>query len=165
MKQIPLTKGEFALVDDADFEWLNKFKWCVKDDKKSGMKYAFRSQYVSKINGKIKNKIFYMHRIILDSKAPRVDHENRNGLDNQRHNIRGSTASQNAMNKKKPAHGITSQYKGVHFRKDSKKYRASIRINGKLKSLGSFQSELDAARAYDAAAKKMFGDFARGNAA
>ena len=104
-----------------------------------------------------------MHRLILD--APHhldVDHVNGNGLDNRRCNIRLCTRAQNQVNAQK-RRGCSSQYKGVDYRKDRNKWRASITINQQFKSLGHFNDETEAARAYNDAAVKYWGEFVRLN--
>jgi hypothetical protein len=136
----------YALVDDEDYDWLNQWKW--KIDSKN---YAIRCH---------KRKYISMHRLILKQcKELIIDHINRNTLDNQKHNLRIVTKSQNAMNKKNQA-GSLSRFKGVTRHKYSKKWQAQIMKNGKSKHLGMFNSEIDAALAYNNAAKEIFGEFA-----
>lgn len=102
-----------------------------------------------------------MHKLFLPH-AVEVDHEDRNGLNNQSSNLRAATSSQNQANKRKYKNG-TSTYRGVCWKKDRGTFHAQISINGKTRSLGYFTNEEDAARAYDAAALKQFGEFARLN--
>lgn len=149
MKQIPLTQGKFALVDDADFDWLNQWKWFAH--KRKRIWYAAR-------NARHPNGDRYtlsMHSLLLPE-AALVDHWDGNGLNNQRHNVRAATQVQNSANAQKRAN--ESGFKGVDFHKD-KRWRA--RLNGKF--LGYFSSSEAAARAYDVAAKELFGEFARLN--
>ena len=146
MKEIPLTKGQFAIVDDADFDWLSRYSW-ISDT--SG--YAVRRY--SRIP---------MHRMVSSpNREQEVDHMNGNKLDNQRANLRNCTRKENARNRKQNTG--TSQYKGVYWEKAAKCWRADIRVDYKLRFLGRFPSEIDAARAYDAAARQYFGEFARLN--
>lgn len=156
MKAIPLTQGKVALVDDEDFDWLNKWKWCATKDRNTW--YAVRAQWK---NGKYIRII--MHRLIL--RAPcgtETDHKDRNGLNNQRDNLRLATTVQNQQNKIKQR-GLSSQYKGVSWRKDIAKWRVQIFIKGKRLYLGHFHSEKQAANAYDRAARKHFRKYARLN--
>ena len=104
-----------------------------------------------------------MHKII--NNAPMIDHEDTNGLNNQRHNLRSASYRQNSMNRNKSSHGTSSQYKGVHFGKRERKFIAQIKVNEKLIYLGTFDitQEKAAALAYDAAALEHFGEFARLN--
>jgi hypothetical protein len=105
-----------------------------------------------------------IHREIMN--APDgllVDHKNGDGLDNRRSNLRLATHSQNQCNKLKIKTKVTSQYVGVHFDKRRSQWATSIRNNGKTIWLGRFDSEIDAAKAYDQAAKKHHGEFARLN--
>lgn len=157
MKQIPLTQGKFALVDDQDFELINKFKWCAH--KMGNTFYADRG---IRVDGKCKTIL--MHRFILGitEKTSPVDHKNFNGLDNRRCNIRPCTQSQNNMNRKSYANS-SSIYKGVIYRNDNKKWYARIRINGKNKNIGSFSNEIDAAKAYDFYALQLYKEFANTN--
>ena len=98
-----------------------------------------------------------MHMLITG--YPLTDHRNGDGLDNQRHNLRPATNSQNNHNRG-PAIGRSSSYKGVHWHKGCRKWQASIRIDGKRRHLGLFASEEDAARAYAEAALEVQGEYA-----
>lgn len=151
MKQIQLTQGKVAIIDDDDFALVSKHKWYAKEDKESW--YA---------RTRINNKPVYMHRLILD--APRgkpVDHINRNGLDNRRSNIRLCTQSENQRNMR--SRGGSSKFKGVSWHKRSNKWRAKCTLNGKSIHVGVFENEEDAARAYDSTVLNKFGEFAKTN--
>lgn len=151
MKQIKLNGkyglGKVALVDDEDFIKVNDFKWY-----RSG-KYPVRSL------GKRPNRTkISLHRFLMNpNKKMMVDHINGNGLDNRKSNLRICTNSQNIMNAKK-SEQRSSKYKGV-CRNTARPWRAYI---GR-KILGSFATEKEAAQAYNSAAKKIYGDFARLN--
>jgi hypothetical protein len=153
MKQIELTQGKVALVDDEDFEWLNKWKWCSQN---SGRKtYAMRSVYIGK-----KHFTVRMHREITKAnKGQEVDHKDHNGLNNQRNNLRICSHRENMFNER-ARQNTTSKYKGVYYEKLIGKWRPQINILGKVIHLGSFESEVQAATVYDLAAKKHFGEFA-----
>lgn len=154
MKEIQLTQGKVALVDDEDFEYLNQWKWCAC--KISNRFYAIRSY---RLNSK---KIFiYMHRLITNNNDSKMhtDHKNNNPLDNRRENLRICTNSQNQMNTKVQINN-TSGFKGVVWNKIAKKWVAQIKLNNKLKNLGRYINPIDAARAYNAAAIKYHGEFA-----
>lgn len=154
MKQIKLTKGQFALVDDEDFERINANKWCVS---------IHHSGYYAHRFSKTSKKIVYMHREILNAGAgSTTDHINGNTLDNRRANLRLCTNSQNLGNRGKPSNN-KSGYKGVSWHTKERKWKAFICSNRKTKGLGSYTNKEDAARAYDKAAKEMFGEFARTN--
>jgi len=154
MKTIPLTKGKVALVDDYDFEWLNKYKWCVHGGR-NGKFYATRKE-----NGQC---FVEMHRMIMQATPEvEIDHINGNSLDNQRHNLRACTHAENCRNRKTQLN-TTSQYKGVAWHKKTKKWCAYIRHNYKLLHLGNFHKEIDAAKAYDTKAIELFGEFAQTN--
>lgn len=159
MKKIPLTQGKFAIVDDSDFEYLNQWKWHAQKAR-TGMFYACRKQWVG--NGKY--KFISMHRLLLnieDTKTD-VDHGDGNGLNNQRYNIRACTRSQNQMNRNRTVKNSTG-FKGVIFRKKTNRFEANISCSGKSIHLGSFKSAQDAAIAYNKAAEKHHGQFAKLN--
>ena len=157
MKTIPLTKGFLATVDDSDFEVLSKNKWCVNG--REGKEYAVRH------TGGSKNQLLYMHRDILNAPPDlQVDHINHNGLDNRRQNLRLVTNSQQHMNSY-GRKGHSSKYKGVHREvlKWGSSWQAYITVHGKNIRLGTFRTEEDAAIAYDHAARKYFGQYAKPN--
>lgn len=167
MKTIPLTRGQFATVDDEDFEFLNQWKWHAlpKDRSATGF-YAHRFAYTP--SGR---KSVLMHRIILgiaDTKT-KGDHRDGDGLNNRKENLRIASSMENSRNQRKQVRKTSSIYKGVVFFKDGrqKPWRAFVQrsINGKKKQhyLGVFASEIDAAKAYDAKAKELFGEFANLN--
>ncbi len=155
MKFIPLTQGKFAIVDDEDYEWLNQWKWYVVKDGRTY--YAVRSS--SQKNGQKKRRIWMHREIIQPSKYTETDHINRNGLDNQRINLRVCTRSQNHQNQF-VRKGGTSQYKGVWWEKSRLKWKASIGLNHKNTCIGRFEDEIEAAKAYNHRAKELFGEFA-----
>lgn len=156
MKEIPLTQGKVALVDDEDYGWLNQWKWCAY--KGGNSSYAVRG---IKKNGK--RTLSKMHREILGTpKGMLTDHRNSNGLDNRRDNLRICNKFQNGMNRGKNDNN-KSGYKGVCWHKASKKWRASIHINGKQIHLGLFNANKEAAIIYNEAAIKHFGEFGRLN--
>lgn len=160
MKQIALTQGQYAIVDDADYEELSKYKWYAQK-RNSGNFYAARTFFGEN------NKRYevYMSRQILGLEKGdlrQADHQNHNTLDNSRINLRVCTQQENLMNQES-ALNTTSRFKGVHWYKRSKKWRAQIVINKKVKHLGYFIYEKLAALAYNEAAKKYFGEFANLN--
>lgn len=153
-KEIPLTQGKFAIVDDDDYEWASKFKW----QDVSG--YACRS---FRKDGR--NVWVYMHRLILnDPAAPYADHINRNRLDNRKTNLRPATKRQNQRNQSKTKDKTSSQYKGVTLSKvwayRKRPWIGHIAPDGKSIYLGSYADEEVAARAYDSAASYYYGEFA-----
>lgn len=153
MKEIKLSKGQVALVDDWRYEELNEYEWQALFSKHTQSYYATRSQMVCG-----KREFFYMHRVVAGTpKGMKTDHVNRKTLDNQEHNLRVCTNSQNMMNS-----GLridnTSGYKGVC--KHREKWQAKIKVNKKYESLGVFSTPEEAAHAYDEGAKKYYGEFA-----
>lgn len=165
MKTIKLTQNKFAFVDDKDFDWLNQWKWCYIKTKQ-GLGYVRTHEHIT-------NKGLFMHRVIMGNPINKqIDHINGNRLDNRRCNLRICTRSQNNMNRIKiiNKHG----FKGIYFQKRIKgkksnrktifnHWYAQISINGKRIKLGSFATKEDAAKAYNLAALKYFGPFARLN--
>lgn len=156
MKKIPLTQGQFALVDDADYDWLMQWKWQAKWNR--GTFYAKRREELPRINGKRRSRTIYMSRQIMDAPAGKeVDHRNHEGLDNQRLNLRLVTHQQNLLNKR-PYVRNRSGFKGVCSAR--KKWRAEIAIRGKRIRLGHFDSPELAHSAYVQAAQKYHGEYA-----
>jgi len=152
MKRIALTQGKVALVDDGDFPKLNKFKWWII--KAPNTYYACCNE---------NNKKRYMHRMILGvTTVQQVDHINHNGLNNQRDNIRLCSRAQNQMNQQRQKN-TSSQFKGVSWNKQKKKWEAYIMYRKQRIALGSFKKEEAAARAYDGKAREIFGEFANPN--
>lgn len=151
MKEIPLTQNKTALVDDANYEWLNQFKWYAHKD--HGSYYARCS---------INSSCLLMHREIMGlslKDGKQLDHIDNNGLNNQRSNLRICTTRQNQFNRK-PVKGATSQFKGVTWHLRDKKWYVQIGYNGKNNYLGVSDNEVQAAKMYDRAAIKYFGEFA-----
>ena len=155
MKEIPLTQGKVALVDDDMYEYLNQWKWHYFKVPGAKTGYARR---IDKHDGH--NKSIRMHRVIMNTPPWfEVDHRDHNGCNNQRYNMRNCTQSQNARNRSIQKNN-SSGYKGVNWDKKSKKWKAQIRIDGQKRYLGLFTSILDASCAYDEAANKHYGEFA-----
>lgn len=151
-KEIKLSRGLVAIVDDADFDWLNQWKWsALKVGKKAKKFYAVR------MAGK---KMVLMHRLIAGAhQGVNTDHKDGNSLDNQRHNLRLCNQSQNTLNASPHKDKVGSKFKGVHWHRQRRKFVAEFR--GKY--IGIFADEIQAARAYDAAATKHSPEFARTN--
>lgn len=154
---IPLTQGFSVVVDESDFPELSQHKWCALNVRKWGKVYAVRA--VQLPNGK--QRIEYMHRVILDAQpGVQVDHIDGDGLNNSRSNLRGATASQNMANRGATKHN-KSGYKGVTAWRN--RWRAKVKAAGQIFYLGLFDTKEDAALAYDAKALALFGAFARLN--
>jgi len=167
VKQIPLTRGFTAFVDDADYELLSKFKWFALVC--SNTVYAARHVHVrydgGKKNGKHIYKTVMMHRFILglgNQKSIQVDHRNGSGIDNRRENLRPCTCSQNLANKKMQSNN-TSGSTGVYWSKRRNRWIAEIKFRGKKTHIGQFSNMADATMAYREKSKEVFGEFARTN--
>jgi hypothetical protein len=155
MKEILLTQGQVALVDDQDFEWLLKYKWYAQWNTDTCSYGAARS---IRENGK--KKTVLMHRAIMNARPnQQVDHRNHNTLDNRRENLRLCTHGENQHNQR-PQIGCSSKYKGVSWHKARNKWVVYIHLNDQQFHLGCFADEVEAAHVYDDAAHKMFGEFA-----
>ena len=148
MKEIILTQGKKTIVDDEDYEELNKYKW------------YFKKGYAVRNIGKYKHqRTCMMHRVILNpSEEFEIDHINRIKLDNRKINLRLSTRQQNNANRSIQKH--SSKYKGVYWHKASNKWMSSITFNGIQIYLGVYDNEIDAAKAYNDIAIKCFKEFA-----
>lgn len=152
--------GLTVLVDDSDYEQLSKYNWNAKWDDHSRTFYAQRA---SKTKDGRRTTVA-MHRQILGITSNRkVDHENGDGLDNRRENLRMCSDQQNCMNRRKQRTKTSSAFKGVSWHRRQCKWVAYISINSRREQIGSFTSEKAAARAYDRLALQYFGDFARTN--
>lgn len=149
MKEINLTQGMIALVDDEDFSELNKYKWYPSAYTKSKTTYAYTCEG------------YFMHRMVMGitDKGLVVDHIDHNGLNNQKNNLRIITQSQNMMNRSSLQTNNKSGYQGVCWDKRRNKWKSYIKINRKLINLGRFKDKEEAARAYDKKAKELFGEF------
>lgn len=145
-KKIPLTQGLFATVDAKDFDQLNQFKWCAHKNRKRF--YAVRNSP--------EGKTIRMHAQILGISG--ADHEDGDGLNNTRKNLRPASVSENRANMKK-GWLSSSRFKGVSWIERDQIWRAQCGA----KRLGSFLIERDAAAAYNASARKQFGEFANLN--
>lgn len=155
-KQIPLTQGQVAIVDDEDFERVNQFKWHANWNKSTKSYYAYGKQRL----GIGKRTTMLMHRFILGAnKGEKTDHWDHDTLNNTRNNLRICTQSQNNGNLRKRT-GCSSKYKGVYFCKKEHAWNARIRFDGPQIHLGYFRNEENAARAYDVAAIAKWGEFA-----
>lgn len=155
VKELTLGRGpKVALVDDDWYEMLTAIKWA------SCGRYA--QAYVGDVNVQ-GNKYEKMHRLIIDApKGMEVDHINGNKLDNRVSNLRVCTKSQNQCNRGAPSDG-KSKYKGVCWFKITGSWKADISVNKKRTFLGYFDSEIDAAEAYNKAAIELHGEFAKTN--
>lgn len=155
MKNIVLTKGFKAIVDDDDFEFLNQWSWhYLPSGGSSSSAYAAR---------KPKSTVILMHRLI--KKPPPglvIDHINGDTLDNRKSNLRICTQAQNTANGR-GSKNSTSSYKGVSWDTERSRWAACICPGNKKIYLGRFRTQEEAALAYNEAAKDIFGEFARLN--
>jgi len=158
-KEIPLTKGYVAIVDDEDYDFLMQWKWQVS---------CYR-QYVYATHSRFNKKGLNMHGIILEKiigrpliKGEMTDHIDGDTLNNRRNNLRLATNTQNQWNGKTPKTN-TSGYKGVHRYKKTDKWASYMRQNGKKVFIGIFDTPEEAAIAYNRAIIMRSGEYARLN--
>jgi hypothetical protein len=153
MKLISLTQEKFAQVDDWNYDWLNQWNWYAVFNG-----YTF---YAARHPKGENRRILLMHREIMNTPDDmEVDHQDHNGLNCQEYNMRNATHGQNGANR--TPYG-SSKYLGVNCDKEYGYIRASIKVNGKQKNLGTFKTEEAAAKKYDEAAKLYHGEFANLN--
>lgn len=156
MKAIPLTRGKEAIVDDKDYAFLMQWKWFAHSE-------GYASRNAKKADGVSGNTI-YMHRVIAERAGfmmtERIDHKDGNGFNNRRTNLRTASNQKNLANRG-PNKNNKSGFKGVS--RDRGKWAAQIKVSGRHLHLGYFDSKNEAAKAYNAAAMKHFGEFAYQN--
>jgi len=158
MREIPLSQGKVALVDDEDYETVSRFKWCTI---KGHNETIYAARYVRRADGT--QTTVRMHRVIMKASASvQVDHENHDGLDNRRANLRLATSAENNRNTRMRKNNA-SGYKGVSWDQRANKWYAQIMANGRNIALGMFANIDDAADAYDEAARQLHGEFAHTN--
>lgn len=157
MKEIQLTRGQVAFIDDGDFEMVSRFKWYASWNTCTKSFYAKTT--IRKPDGK--RTALKMHRLIMNAQpCEQVDHIHHLTLDNRKSELRLCTGSQNMCNSGKHADN-TSGFKGVTWHKQRQKWQARIMLNGKSKFLGYFLTPELAYAAYCKAALELHGDFAR----
>src|SRR5690606_9742185 len=153
-REIILNNGDRTIVDAADYDWLNQWKWSARK--------GSHTTYVQRRNPETKSTE-YMHRLIMGAeKGQEVDHIDRNGLNNTRANLRLATSSQNKINQRLRRVN-TSGYRGVYWHRRGKKWAAQIWVDKEVRYLGLFVGKEEAAKAYDAAAKQYHGEYAQLN--
>lgn len=155
---IPLTQGQFAIVDACDYDFLMQWKWCaMKSESKATYWRAMRNAPKPE-----RRRNIYMHWDVVKHAgfpdAPEYDHIDRNPLNNTRSNLRPATRSLNNANRVKPPG--TSLFRGVHWDKNRGKWLVKIKVNRKTINLGRYTDEIEAAAVYAAFAIFYFGEFA-----
>jgi len=159
VKVIPLTQGKEALVDDCDYEYLMESKWRFA---RRGHQRTGYARFKQTVGGK--RHWVHMHRLVAERsglavEGKQIDHVDGNGLNNCRNNLRVATESQNKANLRRRRDN-TSGYKGVSCNRQTGKFRAYITVAGHRRHLKYFDDPREAARAYNGAALKHFGEFA-----
>lgn len=151
---VPLTRGYVATIDANDAGIVGDYSWGVLITEHGNVYASARQRHGDR-------RLVLMHRLLMGFPKGEVDHEDGDGLNNRRSNLRVATRRQNACNRRK-ADGTISRFKGVSLTATGK-WRAYIAPDGKQRHLGHFIDERDAARAYDEAAIELWGEFARTN--
>lgn len=163
MKEIIVNSPKYGekriQVDDEDYDWLSQYNWMV--NKEANGKFYVKRYYAME-NG-VKTML-RMHREIMKPDNPKIliDHKDQNTLNNQRSNLREADYFQNRVNCKDKTRG-TSKHKGVCWAAKRRRWKCSIVIKGKCILVGYFKVENDAAKAYNEAAIKYHGEFAKLN--
>lgn len=161
MKTIIINNGQLISVEDDDFERLSMFTW-----------YQYNGSHVYRCeksksgvltnSGNVRTEHISVANEIFGTRGKKYDHKDLNPLNNLRDNIRPATSGQNGMNRRKFMNGH-SQYKGPSFYKAKGKWISQIMKDGKNYWLGYFDTDIDAAKAYDKKAIELFGEFANLN--
>lgn len=156
MKEIKLSNGDVAFIDNEDYSKVIDYRWYLKKNKGKNCRYAIAYSYKGN-----KQNILRMHRIIMNASIDEeIDHINGNGLDNRKENLRKVSHWQNVMNTKIGKNNTTG-FKGVCKIKD--KWVSRIQFNKKKIYIGCFNNKIEAAKAYDIKAKEIFGEYANLN--
>ena len=151
-----MAQPQYAKVEPANYERLREYEWFAQKGKNCF--YAVRQARGPKGS---KSATIYMHHELIDvGDGLLIDHVNQDSMDNRRANLRGATRAQNIRNRKKFSNSSGSKYKGIYWRKKTRKWEVQITFERKKIFLGCFRSEIDAAKAYDSAAIKYHGEFA-----
>jgi len=174
---IHLTRGQSTVVDTVDYLYIAPLTWHAIWDESGKRFYAAHSERIyDNLTGRyVGNRLIRLHRIIMEHvlgrpllSSEQIDHIDGNALNNRRSNLRPCSATQNRQNKRKPPFTrgkiVSSAYKGVSWDRHTSKWKVQIRANRRYFYIGLFVDELKAAAAYDDAAKRLHGDFARTNA-
>lgn len=154
MKEVPLTQGQVALVDDSDFNCVNALKW-------HALRYPNGYRAVRTVQNNLKRRAIYLHNFITGFR--RTDHRDGNSLNNQKENLRAATHSQNQRAFRTKKKGSSSRFRGVSWHIHRQAWSAQIWVAKKLVHLGYFSDENSAARAYDSEARTHYGEFASPN--
>jgi hypothetical protein len=160
MREIELTQGKMAIVDDEDFEWLNSMTWCAaRKTTPNAVRFVSQTSIWDRENERSIN--ISMHQMIMGRPLHGlvIDHVNGDPLDNRRANLRYATLADNVRNRKKYK-ATASRFKGIYWEPERQCWRAAVWIGGKQKRLGRFKEERDAAAAYNEGAKLHYGAFA-----
>lgn len=156
---IPLTRGEFAVVDLADAAKVLQFNWCAMRANAGGF-------YAARWRRDAASRRECLHAFLMGYRDGfELDHRDGDGLNNRRENLRWATYAGNCSNRRKPRSGLgmSSPYKGVCWDRRAQKYKATVTSNGRCFYVGHYPTDEEAARARDALALKLHGEFARLN--
>ena len=153
VREVPVSGGRTALIDEADYESIQHWKWssCRK-------RHTFAVYRAVLEQGK--SRRIYLSRFIMQAPSGLfVDHENGDGLDNRRDNLRLCTHTENNRHRCRPQSTNTSGHRGVFWERGAKKWRAQLSVNNRNVHLGMFLTVEDAGNAYRQAAVSRYGEF------
>jgi len=159
-KEIELTKGHKAIVDDDDFDWVSQFKWIST----SNGKRVRAGRWTRNEDGE--RKFIFLYRSIMEKHGlmapdrPEIDHINGDSLDDRKSNLRCCTRAENLRNRWGSSMSHTG-VKGVSWNAANRNWNAQIGLDGRKIHLGTFSTIEEAKKAYDRAAAGLFGDFVR----
>lgn len=157
MKKIPLIKGKYAIVDDEDYPYLNRFHWYL-----SGSKWKGVVRDLKFVKEKIQERIFMPYFVIENKPGNIITHMNGNILDNRKENLK-SVSLKVMSHRGSKRKNVSSKFKGVCWDKENNLWRATIKYNERWHSLGRFSNEKQAAVAYNKKAKELYGELAYQN--
>jgi AP2 domain-containing protein len=150
---IPLTQGKVTVIDFEDFEKVRLYKWHAQRVNN----HWYARAYTGRENKK--SQLTYLHKFLCNGEQD-TDHRDGDGLNNQRRNLRACSKSENQRSVRRKKDGATSKFRGVSLCRQTNRWRAQIYYGRRQHVLGRYDNAENAARAYDAAAKEYFGEFA-----
>lgn len=163
IREVVLTQGFVAIIDEADWPLVSQFKWHAAKSSYGDYYYAAACIARSRAEAIGCKKHFKLHQLLMGFPGLLIDHRDGNRMNNRRSNLRVATIAQNSRNSSKPRVPCSSRFKGVSWHRKHQVWQVFIQVNRKNKFLGHFKDEEEAGRVYDIAARFHYGQFARLN--